>query len=461
MSIDAFLKMFPKSGGRPEGKIDNLYIDLSGIARTIPAADMSQLETKIFDHVMEKIRILGPDLVVVVADGSLPLARLADRRRQNHLEARARRSKNGGEAKFGVVSIAGMRFMNDLSARICEFLKEKGTECKTLPPSAAGEAVCKIVCSIAKAKDEELNCVLGALSLGPFAVASLEKKRVWFMQEEKSFELSAMSELLTEFVKTRCKHLLSPITCLRDVCFLATLDYLGPLPGGCRGSIERAACAFADAVRLSNEKSLCDKGAALNKKLLATCLSQIKKGRAKQTEKDVSVGSPVVNMSLGEEKWRLKYWKLIFNVDVNCDGKKKAIVKRYVTGLVWYMGYLNATFTDWQWFYEHDAAPPLEDLLEHLDCLDDVQLGKTRAVKPLEGLAFAIDYTNLALLPKGYKDLVDARKLAHLYPEDVEVVSVDGLPIARLPSAEFAAVSQVVKGLKLTNPEKERNKLDR
>ena len=461
MSIAAFTRMCPESICKPERDIDNLFVDLSGLTRTIPASNVADLETKVFDYVIQKTHDIHPKSVTIACDGPLPLARLMDRRRQNHLEARMRKEKDG-PATFGIVSSAGTKFMIDLSSRICDDLKRGDTEVKTLPPSMAGEAACKIVCSIAKTNDGDLNCIIGVNSLELFAVQPLEKKSVIFVMDdlEKSLNLSLLRESLSKIVNSRCNHSLTPLSCLRDVCFLTTLDFLGPLPNA-HCSVERATTTFADAVRISKEKSLCERS-GLNKKLLLVFLSQLKKMRFKQNNERTAESKVerVVKMSTSEDKWRQRFWKIIFNVDVNCDGKKKAIAKRYMTGLVWYLSYLDGSNTDWQWYYAHDAAPPLEDLIDYIDCLDDVQLGKNRPIKPLESLALSVDHANNGLLPKGYGDLVDT-KLAYLYPEDVEFVSIDGTPIARLPSFESVTVLQAVKSLKLTVLEKERNKLDR
>ena len=461
MSIAALVRMCPESVCKPEGDVDNLFVDLSGITRTTPASNVNDLETEVFDYVIQKTRDIHPKSVTIACDGPLPLARLMDRRRQNHLEARTRKEKDG-RGDFGVVSSAGTRFMVDLSSRIYDHLKRGDTEVKTLPPSMAGEAACKIACSIAKMNDDDLNCVLGVRSLELFAVQTLEKKKVCFVTDdlENVLNLSLLRGALSKFVTSKCNHSLTPLSCLRDVCFLTTLDFLGPLPGACC-SFERTAAAFVDAVRISKEKSLCERS-GLNKKLLLAYLSQLKKTRSKQKDEKAceSRVQRVVKMSTSEDKWRQRFWKIVFNVDVNCDGKKRVIVKRYMTGLVWYLSYLDGSNTDWQWYYAHDAAPPLEDLIDYIDCLDDVQLGKNRPVKPLESLALAVDHANIGLLPKGYGDMVDA-KLAYLYPEDVEIVSIDGTPIARLPSFESVTVLQAVKSLKMTVSEKERNKLDR
>ena len=461
MSIAAFTRMCPESVCKPEGDIDNLFVDLSGLTKTIPASNVADLETKVFDYVIQKTRDIHAKSVTIACDGPLPLARLMERRRQNHLEARMRKETDG-PTTFGVLSSAGTKFMIDLSSRICDDLKGSDTEVKTLPPSMAGEAACKIVCSIAKTNDDDLNCVLGVSSLELFTVQALEKKSVCFVTEnvENTLNLSLLREALSKFVNSRCNHSLTPLSCLRDVCFLTTLDLLGPLPGACC-SFERITAAFGDAVRISKEKSLCEKN-GLNKKLLLAFLSQLKKTRFKQNNERIAESKVqrVVKVSTSEDKWRQRFWKIIFNVDVNCDGKKKAIVKRYMTGLVWYLSYLDGSNTDWQWYYAHDAAPPLEDLIDYIDCLDDVQLGKNRPIKPLESLALSVDHANIGLLPKGYGDLVET-KLAYLYPEDVEIVSIDGTPIARLPSFESVTVLQAVKSLKLNVPEKERNKLDR
>ncbi len=466
MSIDAFAKICPSCRGRLEKDVDTLFVDLSATVRGVTAIDAADLTTKTLNHINERVNTIGPKLVVLATDGTVPLARLTRRRRQNHLETMYKEEDEGEPVTFGAMSAAGTKFMADLLVKTCEQAKERNHSIKILPPSTAGEATCKISNCIAKADDGELNCVLGVTSLEAFVTPSLEKKKVVFRMNdsEDCVDLKVLREEFVLHVNGRCHGSLQATSCLRDVCFLSTWNSVGPLPRGC--SVEKSTTAFSDAVRMCKENNLLEKGGGLNKKLLSAVLYQLTKNSTKHRDacsRHKPEATRTVRVSTNDDKWRQKYWKLFFNIDPNCDGKKKPIVKGYLTGLVWHLGYLHGNVTDWQWYYDHDAAPPLDDLVSHLDCLDTFQSVKNRPVKPLECLALAVDRANLGLLPKGYIETVEriTSNLSHLYPVEVETVMLDDEAIPRLPSIELNTILQAMKSLKLTSAEKERNKLDR
>lgn len=453
MSVETIAQIFPDSV-RPmdNNRLRNLYVDVSGLVRSTHASCIDELQSNVFQTVKDKVKCISPQLLFVAFDGSLPLVKLADRRRNIYKQMRS----NHELYKSDILSMAGTSFMHDLSKQFAEHFKTADLKYIVSPMSTANDSACKIASAIGKTVDDTIHIVCGVTSIDAFVSITLEKKTIYFdLTNEDGLDLTALRQEIMIYVGNSSKNLST--TCLRDICFLLILDRLAPLPNG-RCSLKEIMNAYGHALRTSQSKSIYQRTMHIDTMFLKNVLTNMYMHRGKE----INTLSDTKKSEIRDEKWRRDYWKHIFNIDVGCVAKKRAALKDYFRGLAWLADSLNSCVADWHWFYQYDAAPPMQDVIEYIDMGYETLFAKNRPLKPLESLAIACDYKSLQLLPIRFREQAEMPKLAYMYPEDVETISVNAdVEIVRLPCLEPFIVVQAIKSAKLSSVEKERNKLDR
>jgi 5'-3' exonuclease len=66
-----------------------------------------------------------------------------------------------------------------------------------------------------------------------------------------------------------------------------------------------------------------------------------------------------------KENWQSRYYKALFNMDIN-DTRKKQICVNYLEGLEWTMKYYTTGCADWRWHYKYNYPPLLQDMINYI-----------------------------------------------------------------------------------------------
>ena len=461
MSLTAFAKMFPDLvSPMVLDEPVNLYVSISGLVRSVRAADVEELHSRVFQAVKTIVDRVCPRLLFVAFDGSLPLVKLVDQRRRNYKET-SQMLRNGSErlARSEILSMAGTNFMHELTAKITAYFKDKDLQYELSPMSTPNESVCKIASTISKNQEDVVHIVSGTDSLDAFLGAAFENKQIVFdVSNDKILNLSSLRQEVNNCVHKISKN--SPTACLRDICFISKINQLGPIPV-CLPSLDKIIDIYGQSLSICKAKSLHDRTTSVDANILKSIFTKMQKHNSISSVEPPR--SRPTTITTRDEKWRSRYWKLVFNIDDSCFERKRAVIKDYCKALVWLADSINSSVNDWQWFYNHDAAPPLQDVIDHIELIGEGMLfTKNRPLKPLENLALVADYDGLGLLPTSFRERAKSPTLAYLYPETLDMISVDGhTEILRLPYVEPSTVVQAMKSSKLTTQEKERNKLDK
>ena len=124
--------------------------------------------------------------------------------------------------------------------------------------------------------------------------------------------------------------------------------------------------------------------------------------------------------------YRRRYYfeKFGFLIDTT-QGKEELqnLVKTYVEGVVWCLGYYASGCISWQWFYPHNFAPLMQDLrdLSFLKSMITFSVGKP--FLPFQQLLGCLPPHSSDLLPKCYSELMvhASSPLKKYYPQSFEV----------------------------------------
>jgi hypothetical protein len=74
-------------------------------------------------------------------------------------------------------------------------------------------------------------------------------------------------------------------------------------------------------------------------------------------------GSDAVQIRLGEEGWKTRYYsvKMEWAVDGDMEAKRREMVYKYVEGLCWVLKYYFEGCQSWGWYYPYHYAPFASD----------------------------------------------------------------------------------------------------
>lgn len=114
-----------------------------------------------------------------------------------------------------------------------------------------------------------------------------------------------------------------------------------------------------------------------------------------------------------EQGWQSRYYKVLFDGEM-CEEHKKKLCLNYLEGLEWTFKYYTSGCADWNWHYQYEYPPLLEDLIKYVPYFD-VSLIDSKAsspLPPLVQLSYVLPSSMAELLPKSVQ-----RNLEKGYPE--------------------------------------------
>jgi 5'-3' exoribonuclease 1 len=99
--------------------------------------------------------------------------------------------------------------------------------------------------------------------------------------------------------------------------------------------------------------------------------------------------------------WQTRYYKCLFNVDIN-DDIKKEICTNYLQGLEWTMKYYTTGCPDWRWCYKYNYPPLLCDLIHYIPYFDTefIENKKPEPVTEFVQLCYVLPRQSLQMLPE-------------------------------------------------------------
>ena len=108
-----------------------------------------------------------------------------------------------------------------------------------------------------------------------------------------------------------------------------------------------------------------------------------------------------------ENNWRWRYYKSIFNVDVDVDNSSfiKTLCLNYLETLEWTYKYYTIGCQDWQACYRYDYPPLFQDLYHYIPYFD-TEMISTRNMEPLDvntTLAYVLPRKSLYLLDNKFE----------------------------------------------------------
>ena len=114
-----------------------------------------------------------------------------------------------------------------------------------------------------------------------------------------------------------------------------------------------------------------------------------------------------------EENWKYRYYKVLFDIDIN-DSNRKKICVNYLEGLEWTLNYYSDGCLDWKWTYKFNYPPLMSDLIKYIPNWDTTFIKKNNntSVHPYVQLSYVLSKPSLKLLPNNIQ-----KKLLEKYPE--------------------------------------------
>lgn len=121
-----------------------------------------------------------------------------------------------------------------------------------------------------------------------------------------------------------------------------------------------------------------------------------------------------------ERDWEYRYYKALFDIDVN-DERKKQICVNYLEGLEWTFNYYIKGCIDWRWCYNYHYAPLFKDLVKYIPqmSLQFITPKPQQSIEDVVQLCYVLPRDNLNLLPMNV-NIVLLENLSHLYGDDYE-----------------------------------------
>ena len=121
-----------------------------------------------------------------------------------------------------------------------------------------------------------------------------------------------------------------------------------------------------------------------------------------------------------ERDWEYRYYKALFDIDVN-DERKKQICVNYLEGLEWTFNYYIKGCIDWRWCYNYHYAPLFKDLVKYIPqmSIQFITPKPQQSIEDVVQLCYVLPRENLNLLPMNV-NIVLLENLSHLYGDDYE-----------------------------------------
>ncbi|CAD7697939.1 unnamed protein product [Ostreobium quekettii] len=170
-----------------------------------------------------------------------------------------------------------------------------------------------------------------------------------------------------------------------------------------------------------------------------------------------------MSMALGEEGYKDRYYKSKYPNHTNLQEVKDGMVRAYVEGLCWVMGYYYDGVPSWRWYYPYHYAPFTSDLCQMSHIEPHFELSKP--FDPIQQLMSVLPSGSRHSLPEPLQDLFvsDDSPIKDFYPldfkQDMNGKRFQWQAVALLP---FIDEDRLVSAMephmdKLTPEEKDRN----
>ena len=121
--------------------------------------------------------------------------------------------------------------------------------------------------------------------------------------------------------------------------------------------------------------------------------------------------------------WQKRYYKISFNTSSTNDIEK--ICYNYLEGLIWTFKYYFDKCPSWEWKYEFQHPPLLEDLYKYIinQNINEIKMKKTKPNTPFQQLLCVLPKNSMNLLPKSYQKLMTNfdSEIKEYYPEDYKL----------------------------------------
>jgi len=102
-----------------------------------------------------------------------------------------------------------------------------------------------------------------------------------------------------------------------------------------------------------------------------------------------------------EDGWQERYYKALFDVDINEDLRKR-ICLNFLEAMEWTFKYYTIGCVDWRWKYNYDYPPLLEDLFRYIPYFDTefIEEKGFNPISPLVQLSYVLPIQSHKYLPK-------------------------------------------------------------
>lgn len=123
--------------------------------------------------------------------------------------------------------------------------------------------------------------------------------------------------------------------------------------------------------------------------------------------------------------YRRRYYYAKFGILVDTTegaSRLRDIVRHYVEGIAWCLGYYSSGCISWQWFFPHHYGPLVQDVKDLLVINETLSFSLDEPFKPFQQLLGCLPPSSASLLPHSYRPLMlDAESpLSEYYPVDFE-----------------------------------------
>ena len=411
------------------------------------------------------IEIINPQNMIFIAfDGVAPIAKLEQQRSRRYKSDFQNKIKNNillnnntniRSKNWSTCNITpGTNFMNKLDNKIRNYYKTNN-KVKFSGPNEPGEGEHKIFSFIRKnichVKETTLIYGLDADLIMLCLNHMHYCKNIYLWRETPNFikslqhdldptetyilDILTLSEKLMIYLE---KHVSSTTInlekCMKDyifLCFLLGNDFLPHFPAiNIRtGGVDKLLLTYSEII--SNSKEYLIENNRINWKLFIIFLQTISKveesyiiseyelrnKKEKQKIKITDVESKIRNFELTptfkreiehfinpkENYWQKRYYSSLLNIknDENLI-KRKRLCLNYLSGLEWTFHYYSGDCIDWEWKYNYNYPPLIEDLIKFIPTSSNFSFftdKETKPVIPLVQLAFVLPLDQLTLLP--------------------------------------------------------------
>lgn len=171
----------------------------------------------------------------------------------------------------------------------------------------------------------------------------------------------------------------------------------------------------------------------------------------------------------GEPEWKERFYDKVFQIEDQYEIDQ--ICHKYLEGIFWNFNYYNFGCISWEWNFPYAQPPSFRDVYLYLhnfvSNINEINIPKARPFKPFEQLLMVLPQQSKELLPKSYQSLmVDPMSdIIEYYPMDYQIENTykyylwECQPI--LPYIISSTIKDATQKLRLTQDEKERNKLSK